>query len=326
MLCRDACATGCIDPVRLLAIFWLTVLYGCDGSVTVGEWQSPDGLRASAQEIQPYITIGDIEPDTPTDRAHKLRPLANHIASAMGWQPQRVQTRIARSVPEITAMMRNGLVDIYIDSSYPVLLSVRDGGAEVLLESPVDGSRSYRSVIIGRVDGEIHQISDLRGKVIGLQALYSTSGYLLPAALLIDSGFNLAYSPGRSAPESGSIGFFFSGDEENSLSMLQQGVIDAGVMSSLDWARLPAEVRNEFVVIATTESVPRKMLAVAGGIDSDLIDPLRKALLDISDEQRLQMASSTDWNWEFVPLDDVSRDGMQRAQRMIEDVSRLAIQ
>lgn len=292
----------------------------------MGEWQSPGDFRLATDTVEPYVTIGDIESDTPTDRMHKLRPLADHIAQSLAWDPSRVQVRIARSVPEITAMMKNGLIDIYIDSSYPVLLVGQGSGADILLESPVDGSRTYSSVLIASIDSEVRRVADLAGRIIGFQEFYSTSGYLLPAAYLIEAGFQLEFAAAGRKPQPDRIGFFFSGDEENSLSMLQQGVIDAGAMSSLDWARLPEEVRNEFVVIARTESVPRKMVALRDGFDQSLVQPLQAALLNITDSQRTKMTASTGWNWAFAELDEQSMSGLERARNMIVLTSELEIQ
>ncbi len=312
--------------VRLLALLFLVILSACSETARVGDWMSAGAQREAEEALEPFITIGDIEPDSPTDRMLKLRPLADHIANSMGWEPGRVQVRIARSVPEITAMMNDGLIDIYIDSSYPVLLVGLGSGSEVLLESPVDGSRTYNSVIIASVDSDVRQVRDLVGKIVGLQEFYSTSGYLLPAAELIGEGFQLEYTAGRTAPAADRIGFFFSGDEENSLSMLQQGVIDAGAMSGLDWSRLPEEIKNEFVVITTTVSVPRKMLSVRRGFDAELIEPLSQALFKITDEQRSQMFADTGWSWAFMPLDEQSRVGIERTRRMISMTNEIIVQ
>lgn len=324
MLCRDFDSEGFV-PVRLLALICLAILCGCDVSGPRGDWMSAGGSSESRETVTPFMTIGDIEPDTPTDRMLKLRPLADHIALAMGWEPGRVQVRIARSVPEITAMMKDGLVDLYIDSSYPVLLVCEDSGAEVAMESPIEASRTYNSVIIASVDSDVRQLEDLRGRIVGLQEFYSTSGYLLPASHLIQAGFELEYTSGRSQPEPDRVGFFFSGDEENSLSMLQQGVIDAGAMSGLDWARLPDEIRNEFVVLVTTKSVPRKMLAIRQGFDRSLLEPLSQALLSITDEQRRDMITETGWSWEFMALDAQSMEGIARTRQMIEATREVMI-
>lgn len=312
--------------MRLLALLFVVTLSACSETVRLGEWMSAGPQRQAQEALEPFMTIGDIEPDSPTDRMLKLRPIADHIAESMGWEPGRVQVRIARSVPEITAMMSDGLIDIYIDSIYPVLLVGLGSGSKVLLESPVDGSRSYNSVIIASIDGDVREVSDLVGKIVGLQEFYSTSGYLLPAAELIGEGYQLEYTAGRTAPASDRIGFFFSGDEENSLSMLQQGVIDAGAMSGLDWSRLPEEIRNEFIVIATTDSVPRKMLSVRKGFDAELIEPLSQALFNITDEQRSQMFADTGWSWAFVPLDEQSRSGIERTRRMISMTNEIIVQ
>lgn len=294
----------------------LVMLAACDAP-------SPTGWQTSGERIQHSepegitITIGDIEPDTPTSRHRRLRPLADHLARELGWAPERVKVRIARSLQEISTLMRRGEVDLYVDSSYPVLLVSVSAESEILLESPVNGRRVYDSLIISDRNGEIKTLQDLLGQTIALQERYSTSGYLLPLAMLLYVGYEVEYLAGPSVVSESRIGFLFSGDEENTLSMLRQGKVAAGALSGADWENLPDVVKKQFRIFAQSPSVPRKLLSVRKGFDADLKARVRESFLAITDQQREEMVSSTGWSWEFIPLDEQSHEGISLAEEMI---------
>ncbi len=294
------------------------LLSGCELNEADSEWQANGHQLEPGPETTGSITIGDIDADTPTSRIAKLRPLGDQIAKHLGWQPVQVKVRIARSVQEISRLMKDGQVDMFIDSSYPILLVAESAGAEVVLEAPVSNERTYHCLIIANAAGDINELGDLPGKTIAMQELYSTSGYLLPAAVIVDAGYKIQHTAGPVPPEAGSIGFFFSGDEENTLSMLRQGIVGAGALSSLDWEQLPIEVKSEFVVLATSPRVPRKLLSIRSDFDPALRTQLVDALLAINDEERQVMFDASGWSWQFMPLDEQSEAGISITRLMIE--------
>jgi len=270
------------------------------------------------------ITLGDIDPDTPTRRHQRIRPLADYIADKLNWDRSRVKVRIAQSIDEISIMLIEGRVDVFLDSSYPSLLVRRGTGSRVILESLVKGERQYHTLIITRAGSEVNTLGDLVGSTLALQERYSTSGYLLPAAHLTGEGYELEFLSGAtSLPAPDHIGFFFSGDEENTLAMIRKGIIDVGALSSQDYEQLAEEVKQEFIVLAMTPRVPRKLASTRPGLDEGLSIQLVKILLEITDIDRSIMAENGGWNWEFISLDQLSETGIAEMEYMMEQTKTL---
>lgn len=285
----------------------LLFVVGCSKS-DVGEgWRTTEDQTAIvAQSQESILTIGDIDPDTPVHRMNQIRPLANYLARSLGWQDtNRVRIRIARSVDEMALMIQDGRVDIFMDSIYPTLAVRRTTGTHVIAESIIGGEHSYHTLLIaGRTTG-LNDLSDLVGHTIALQDRNSTSGYVLPAGLLLTSGFSIAQMTGPAqSPPSGQIGYFFSGDEENTLSMIRNGVIEAGAISVLDYELLPPEIREELVILGRSPEVPRKLTSVASTMSEEQVARITAILLAITDADLDRMTQDqsqyvTPWKWHF---------------------------
>ena len=219
-------------------------------------------------------------------------------------------------------MLKDGRVDMFIDSIYPSMLVQHAAKSDFVLESLVDGNRAYEGLIVAAKDGGMVSLSDLDGLTLALQERYSTSGFLLPAALLVEEGFELKLvSDYRERLLAGKVGFFFSGDEENTLAMIRKGGIPAGALSSEDYDQLPGQVKDEIVVLATSIAVPRKLVSVRSGLDESLSAQVIEILLAIDDADRKKMASNNSWNWEFVDLDEQSHAGILAVNEMIVKIA-----
>ena len=308
--------------VGLLLAVWLA---GCGGGERQADWQTtgrPIAPGETSDEVT--ITIGDVDPDTPTNRMLRIRPLADYISRELGLPARNVRVEIARSLDEVAAMMLDGRVDVFMDSSYPSLIVRRVAGSEVVLESLVNGERTYQTLIVAAADSGVDELDGLVGKSVALQETYSTSGFLLPAAMLLEKGFELDHLSGPDkAPGPDKIGFFFSGDEENTFALIREGEALAGALSSQDYQQLPDEAKREFVILARSALVPRKLASVRDGFDPSLLERLIEALLAIDEEDREHMMRENGWNWEFARLDDQSRSGVALIEEMIDATASL---
>lgn len=316
-------------PPRTSTILLLVLtVIACTKPVSDREWQAKgDAVSSGAQAGLPTITISDIDPDTPTRRLRRLRPLADHIADKLGWDRSRVRVRIGRSIDEMILMFQQEEVDLFVDSGYPTMIVAEATGAELILESPVDGSRSYHAVLVASKDGPVKSIEGLRNHNIALQERYSTSGFVLPAALLLDRGMKLEHLHNATAhPGPENVGFFFTGDEENTLAMLRKHLVPAGVLSSMDYELLPNEIKQELSVLAETVEVPRKLAVLRVGIDREIRDELIAILVGISDKDRAAMVANNSWNWQFFRLDQRSLDGVESLRAMIARTAQLVIE
>ncbi len=306
-----------VERILLTAAFCL--LLGCEQQNQEQEWRSNTAAEAPASAVvETTITIGDIDPDTPTARMQRIRPLADAMANYMGRDPSAVKIRIARSIDEISQLIMSGEVDLYVDSSYPSMLVGENADSVILLESPVNGSRTYRSLLVTQAGSQYTSLGQLDGLTVALQERYSTSGYLLPAAILAGEGYELVHvNDYRETFSPGTVGYFYTGDEENTLAMVRKQLVPAGALSSEDYDQLPDDVKNDIRVIATSDEVPRKLLSIRKDLDPALVEDIRKALLSINDEDRKQMIARKSWNWEFLPLDEQSERGLSAIREMI---------
>lgn len=267
------------------------------------------------------LTLGDIDPDTPTRRIQNIRPLANVLARRLGWPEHRVQIRVAQSIDQMANMLKDGRVDIYLDSAYPSLLVRQASGSEIVLLSTIRSERTYNAKIIAMETTPVSGIAQLQGQTIAFQERYSTSGYLLPAALLLNSGMNLQALSGpevRPAPDR--VGFVFSGDEENTLALLRKNIVAAGAISSHDFESLDPVVQDELTILADTARAPRKLVSLRSGYDEMPREELLQLLLQIDEADQAYM-QARGWNWDFESLDASITADLKAIEEMMRLVS-----
>jgi len=310
------------DRIQYLMLFIIVLLLsGCDSGDKNKKWNST-GKELSTTEVSDKvtITIGDIDPDTPTNRMKKILPLAQLLARELGWHESRVKIRIVKSIEDATLMIKNNQIDLLMDSSFPILLVQKNSDTKIILELPVMGKRTYKTLFITSKSSAIKSLENLKGKTIALQERYSTSGYLLPAFHIISNGYNLTdvttLSGGDTMPTD-SIGYIFSGDEENTLLLIRKDLVAAGVLSSHDYQQLSEQTKNDIVVIAETQEIPRKFAAIRSGVDEALQEKIIHILLSINDSDRINMGKANSWKWRFVPLDEQSRTGIKAIENMM---------
>ncbi len=317
-----------MNALRTLFVVAGLLLAGCGETDSSGDWQSsgdtPPPMIAADKTT---ITISDIDPDTPTRRLQILRPLADYIADGLGWDRSRVRVRIGRSIDEMIFMFKNYEADLYLDSGYPASLVAEATGAKLVLGSLVDGSDSYHAMIVASADGPVKTLSDLRGNIIAFQEGYSTSGYLLPAAMLLNDGYELQFlGSAASLPAPDKVGFVFTRDEENTLAMLRKAIVPAGVLSSMDYERLPEEIKATLIILGESIKVPRKLVVLRDGFDPALEKELFDVMLGISDDDRNAFIAANSWNWEFTALDEQTRVGVDAMGKMIEDTRHIILE
>src|SRR3546814_1395171 len=85
-------------------------------------------------------------------------------------------------------------------------------------------------------DSNIDSLEDLPGHSIAFQNSASTSAYFVPATELLERGLpmEILLSP-LDRPAAGSVGYLFARSELNISTWVDKRLVDAGVMSNLDW-------------------------------------------------------------------------------------------
>ncbi len=127
---------------------------------------------------------------------------------------------------------------------------------------------NYYSVIAVPTGSPIKTGADLKGKVIAMADIGSTSGHLGPTKLLIDAGL---------APQT-DIEIRMLGDR-GSIENLKQGKVDAWGGSAIDYKDFLQDANNSFPILMEGPPLPSDVFIASSSVDPGLIDVIRERLL-----------------------------------------------
>lgn len=271
------------------------------------------------------LVLGDIS-DDPAEVIEGTQPVADYLAAAMSdYGYTHGEVRIASSSDEMAELLRTGEVDIYFDSVYPGMLMADQSGAVPILRRWRFGVEEYQSVIFTSKDSGIESLDDLKGKLIAMDNELSTSGFVMPAAFLVDEGFTLVGRKSYNEPVAEeAIGFVFSFDDENTLQWLLSDQVAAGATDNVSFGRFPEEVQDDLVILAETEFVPRQVVLASPGLDEDVRQALIDAMLGMDEDEdgqaALEIFELTSQFDEFPEGIDAAFDYMRELQATIADL------
>jgi len=137
------------------------------------------------------LIIGSVHREAAAE-VQKFLPLANFLGKQL--QPEginEVRTVVAQDISQMGTLLRNGKVDLYIDSPFLSVAASVHSGSKFLLRRWKRGRAEYRSVIFAKKDSNLHRLEDLKGNVLAFEEPFSSSGYLLPKMALAQEGLKL---------------------------------------------------------------------------------------------------------------------------------------
>src|SRR4051794_36431740 len=214
-------------------------------------------------------TIGD---DTAA-RAHNMDDLAAYLERALG---RRVRVVVEPSYAATVEALRAGRVDVAMVGELASLRGQEGGGVEPLVVPIAEDGQAptYQSVVVTRIDSGIHDLAALRGTTIGLVDEQSTSGYLVPRAMLREAGIDpdrdltvRLYGRHRAVIEAVLAGEVVAGATHSS--RIRPPTLEQGA----EYARLR--------VVASSRPIPRGPLVVRADLPADTRQALVEALLSI---------------------------------------------
>lgn len=295
----------------------------------------PWGAPAPAQEAPPaddasVLVLGRVS-DDPKAHYDQLKPLLDYVIPRMasvGIRSGRIL--MAKDLQQMSSYLRRGRVDWINETAGNAALLERRGVAHSFLVTERDGATRYHSVFFVRRDSPVQSLKDLSGRSVAFQRPYSTSAYYLPAVQLLDEGqsLELLLSP-MDKPAPGRVGYVFARTELNITTWVHKRLVDAGVLSNLDWdnpARMPPAFAQDFRVIGRSWDVPRALMLARSGMAPRVEARLKQVLLEAAQDpdagEALRRFADTT---RFVPITDDDRraldqlaTGMQRLRSEVE--------
>lgn len=265
---------------------WLAALFTLLGAFSSASAQPAAG-QTPQKPITATITLGIVaethQKEIEEHFREFVRYVARKISSATALEGKVVVTS---TLPDLAKLLDQGTVDFYMESPYPtyVVNSVHGAGT-LLLRRWKSGMADYRSLIFTHRNSAVQRLDDLRGKMIAFEDPESSSGYFLPKLFLQRNGLRLAEKPGPDANVGAAeVGFVFARTQENLVDWVLTKKTAAGAFSNDDHAALDEKKRNDILVLAQTELLPRHLLSVRKDMPLGLVGRLEKILLAMHED------------------------------------------
>jgi len=243
--------------------------------------------QAEEKEIVLFIAepIGGNTADSPVFQASgkEYNPFIKYVASKLASYGVKDGNFVAVQNPyEASTLMRQGKLDIYVDSPFPAYVVAKLAGAEPIANRWKREQEFYHSNIFVKKDSPIKTLDDLKGKMMVFQKPDSTSAYFLPKAELIKRGYTFTQKTGpgdKVLPNE--IGYYFaSGDVEEFQDVLT-GRAAASAQNDVDFKAIAGKDADNYRFIFSTIDVFRHVVVIRAGLDSKLKNAIKQILLDM---------------------------------------------
>lgn len=189
---------------------------------------------------------------------------------------------VARSPKEMISFLREGQVDVVSESVLTAIRYEQAAGAEILRHEWRDGRPYYQTVFITLRGAPLFTLQDLVGKRIAFEDRGSSTGFLLPLAVMLRAGLKPVVIPDPEAPvPEGTVGYVFAGSETNISAWTAAGLVDAGAYSNRNWDSKksnPRRYRNKMRVFHVTMPLLHSVILVRRGLRPELRRAIGAAL------------------------------------------------
>ena len=227
--------------------------------------------------------VGSINDESPAQEVAKFLPIAAYLTEHLkdeGYDVAKVI--VAQDIKEMAEFYRQEKVDVYIDSPFPVVAVARLSNSRPVLRRWKKGIAEYRSVLFAAKESGISSLDDLKGKVVGFEDRYSSSGYLLPKLSLSNKGFRLVEVANQySKVAEDVIGYTFTGSDESIMVWTNLGKVAAGAVSDRDFKKWGKRNKDKYLTLLITDPIPRHIVSVRDGLPDSVIEKIKQILIDM---------------------------------------------
>ena len=304
----------------LSIVFILTLIIAACASPTPTPKPAEPPPMTEAPAAGKNIVFGDIS-DDPAEVIEGAQPIVDYLAAQLkDYGITGGEVKVAASTDEMVDLLKKGEVDFYFDSTYPATLISDASGGQIILRRWKFGVETYNSVIFASKESGITSVEDLKGKMVAMDAPYSTSGFMLPAVYLTEKGLKLVGKANNSDPVAADeVGIAFAYDDQNVLQWVLDGLTPAGVTDDYNFDKaFPPEATAQLIELARTESTPRQVAVVRPNMDPELLKAITKILVSMDEDPAAKDALKSFQTTQFDEFPEGIEAAMQRIREMTE--------
>lgn len=216
------------------------------------------------------VYFGVIPRDNPRIMYEKYQPLLDYLASKTSYTYELV---LKKNYEETVTALGSGETDVALLGPLTYLEAHSKYGAiSILKPKGVDGTASYKSVIIRKKESPVRSLSELKGKSVAFASSKSTSGNLMPRYLFAGAGIHLS-----------ELNSYANFDYHDSVvKAVLKGQYTAGAVRD-SVARKYLKLGID--IMAESETIPTGPLVAGPGTPYAVIENIKRALLELNSQK-----------------------------------------
>lgn len=245
-------------------------------------------MPAEAADRAHTLIVGAVD-SNPKKAIPRLEAMAGYLAGQLKGQGiEAGEAVVAADNNEMIRMLQAGEVDVLSDTAFSAIHFAAAGGAEIIMREWKKGVDEYKTVYMTRPDSGIKSLNDLVGKTVAMEEPGSTSGFLMPIAMLHQLNIKtVEIAAGAKAPAD-AVGYFFAGDEVNIATLVAKGEADAGATNSIaydEFTAESAEIARNLTVFQSSEPIIRSTFMVRGALAPAVKDSIKSVLAAMDQDE-----------------------------------------
>jgi phosphonate transport system substrate-binding protein len=260
------------------------------------------------------LVMGFVPSQDSDEIADTVKPLADKLGEELGME---VEGKVMTSYSALVEAMGSNKVQIGFLPAFGYVLANEKHGVEVILKSERFGSGTYKAQYVVRADSGIDSIEDMKGKTWAIPDLTSTSGFLFPAAQIMDKfGVDDVQS------------VFFkqtieAGGHDNAIIAVLDGTAD--VATTFDDARDTVkedypDVMEKLKVVAYTDEIPNDTISVTKELDDELVKEIKETFLSFNEDEDMIKVMNEVYSWDaIIEAEDSEYDVVRNTYEKFKD-------
>ncbi|MBC7958909.1 MAG: phosphate/phosphite/phosphonate ABC transporter substrate-binding protein [Vallitaleaceae bacterium] len=257
------------------------------------------------------LTIGLVPSSNPEEMLKNFKPIESYLEKEMGVE---IDVMVPENYLGLIEKMKEKKVDIGWFGAFSYIIAER----EVPLEPMVIQYRNgyglfYHAIIIVRKDSNIKSIEDLEGKSFAFVDGGSTSGFVIPSALLKSRDIDA---------ETYFSEIQYVKSHDNVAKGVLDKTVDAGAMEDLTFTKMIAnkEINEEdYLVLWTSDEIPGSPFIARADLSNHLKDSFKSAMLSIHEKDPTAIKSYDARIEKYVTFEDKLYNGIRNVANILGD-------
>jgi len=249
--------------------------------VNLNEDKDSAAAEILSKEInRPIFQVAIAPIRSPEKSLEMYQGFVDYVAEKLGRRPVSLYRP---TYSETTDLVRYQRCDIAIVCTYPFIRAEREFGMQALVVPQIKGGTTYQSFILVPRSSQANSLLDLRGKRFASADIISTTGWLFPAMILMNSGINPNHFFGE---------VIITGSHDRSIQAVADGFVDGAAVHGIVYDQMIAEnpsISEKTKILIESPPFGIQPIVVHPNMDQHLRNEILSVLLDMHNDIRGKM-------------------------------------